>query len=81
MLENYALGGRERRNVETIHLLTEAMRIGFYNRAKYLGDTDYVDVDLARLTSKEFVESYHSRIDREAAMASSRIGRRHHHTQ
>ena len=74
VLENYDLGGGERRYVGTIHLLAEAIRIGFYNRAKYLGDTDYVDVDLARLTSKEFVEPFHSRIDREAAMASSELG-------
>ena len=74
MLENYALGVGERRYVETIHLLAEAMRIGFYNRAKYLGDTDYVDVDLARLTSKEFVEPFYSRIDREAAMTSNELG-------
>ena len=42
--------------------------------AKYLGDTDYVDVDLARLTSKEFVEPFCSRIDREATTASSELG-------
>ncbi len=74
MLENYALDGGERRYVGTIHLLAETMRIGFYNRAKYLGDTDYVDVDLARLTSKEFVEPFRSRIDREATTASSGLG-------
>ena len=74
MLENYALGDGERRYVETIHQLAEAMRIGFYNRAKYLGDTDYVDVDLAHLTSKKFVEPFHSRIDRETATASSELG-------
>ena len=50
------------------------MCIGFYNRAKYLGDTDYVGVDLVRLTSKEFVEPFHPRIDRDAAMASSELG-------
>ena len=74
VLENYDLGGGERRSAETIHLLVEAMRIGYYNRAKYLGDTDYVDVDLSRLTSKEFVEPFHSRIDLEAAMASIELG-------
>ena len=74
ILENYDLSAADRRDAGTIHLLAEAMRIGFYNRAKHLGDMDYVDIDLARLTSKEFVEPFYSRIDREAAMASSELG-------
>ena len=74
MLEGYDLSAWGRRDPGTIHLLAEAMRIGFYNRAKYLGDTDFVDVDVTRLTSKEFAEPFQSRIDLEAAMASRDLG-------
>ena len=81
MLEDYDLSGWERRDAGTIHLLAEAMRIGFYNRAKYLGDADFVGVDVTRLTSKEFAEPFGSRIDLEAAMAQQRTGRGHHHAR
>ena len=74
MLEDYDLSGWKRRDAGTIHLLAEAMRIGFYNRAKYLGDADFVGVDVTYLTSKEFAEPFGSRIDLETAMASSELG-------
>ena len=74
LLENYDLGSLERRDAGTIHLIAEAMKIGFYNRAKYLGDSDFVDVDLAMLTSKEFAGQFLDRISPGAAVASSELG-------
>lgn len=74
ILEAYDLGSMERRDTGTIHLITEAMRIGFYNRAKYLGDSDFVDVDTEMLTSKEFASQFRDRISPDAAMASSELG-------
>ena len=74
VLERYDFTGSQRRDPATIHLLTEAMRIAFYNRAKYLGDSDFVDVDVSRLTSKEFVEPFQAQIDLESATASSVLG-------
>ena len=74
LLENYDLGSLERRDAGTIHLIAEAMKIGFYNRAKYLGDSDLVDVDLEMLTSKEFAGQFLDRISPGAALASSELG-------
>ena len=74
LLENYDIGTRERRDPQTIHLIAEAMKIGFYNRAKYLGDPDFVDADLEMLTSKEFVNQFRDRISLEAAMTSNELG-------
>ena len=74
LLENYDLGSLERRDAGTIHLIAEAMKIGFYNRAKYLGDSDFVDVDLAMLTSKEFAGQFLDRISPGAAVPSSELG-------
>ena len=74
LLENYDLGSLDRRDAGTIHLIAEAMKIGFYNRAKYLGDSDFVDVDLAMLTSKEFAGQFLDRISPGAAVASSELG-------
>jgi len=36
------------------HLLIEAMRRAYRDRAEYLGDSDYVEVDVQRLISREY---------------------------
>lgn len=74
LLENYEIGKMGRRDAATIHLLTETMRIGFYNRAKYLGDTDFVSVDLKKLTSKPFANGFRDRIGKERATRSLELG-------
>ncbi len=73
-LEHYEMGGWNRRDAKTIHLLAETMKIGFYNRAKHLGDTDFVEVDLDALTAKAFVDEFQARIDLDQAMPSSDLG-------
>ncbi len=40
--------------VKQIHLLTEAMRRAYRDRALYLGDPDFVDVPMALLTSADY---------------------------
>ena len=74
LLEHYDLEGWNRRDAQTLHLLAETMKIGFYNRAKYLGDTDFVDVDLEALTAKAFIDEFEARIDLDQAMPSSALG-------
>jgi gamma-glutamyltranspeptidase/glutathione hydrolase len=48
ILNGYDLDSLER--VEQVHLLVEAMRRAYRDRAVYLGDPDFVDVPVARLT-------------------------------
>jgi len=74
LLEAYDLSEMKRRDPKVVHLLTESMRIGFYNRAKFLGDTDFVSVDLPKLTSKEFIKPFRDRINLAKAMKSSELG-------
>ncbi len=74
LLEHYDLAGWDRRDAQTVHLLAETMKIGFYNRAKYLGDTDSVDVDIETLTAKAFIEEFYPRIDLDQAMPSRALG-------
>ncbi|MGB0712357.1 MAG: gamma-glutamyltransferase [Gammaproteobacteria bacterium] len=49
MLKQRPLGPKG--SVQRMHLLTEIMRRAYRDRALYLGDSDHVDVPVARLTS------------------------------
>jgi gamma-glutamyltranspeptidase / glutathione hydrolase len=53
ILEAYDLRGMGHNSATYVHHVAEAMRRAFRDRATYLADTDYVDVPLHRLTSKE----------------------------
>jgi gamma-glutamyltranspeptidase / glutathione hydrolase len=47
ILQGYDLAGMDR--ATRVHLVTEAMRRAYRDRAQYLGDPDYVDVPVQRL--------------------------------
>ena len=74
LLEGYDLSEWKRRDPKTIQLLTETMQIAFYNRAKYLGDTDFVKVDLPKLISKDFIRPFRDKINLDHALSSSKLG-------
>ena len=56
-------------NAAAFHLMIEAMKLAYADRAEYLGDADRVDVPLDRLTSKAYAAELRSRIDRSRATA------------
>jgi gamma-glutamyltranspeptidase/glutathione hydrolase len=53
VLETFDLAKHDRWSPETNHLMIEAMRRAYLDRARYLGDADFVTIP-ARLTSKEY---------------------------
>jgi len=57
------------------HLQIEAMRRAFLDRARFLGDPDFVDVPVARLTSKAHARTLARSIDRERASDSAALGK------
>ncbi len=63
MLERSNLRSRGRYSTAALHLTVEAMRHAFFDRARYLGDADYVAVPLARLTSKQYAARIAKGID------------------
>jgi len=69
ILEGFDLKSMGHNSAEYIHHLTEAMRIAFRDRARFLGDQDFVEVPLERLTSKEYARELRASID------ASRAGR------
>ncbi len=70
VLEAFDLGSMKRRDAATIHLLAETMRVAFYARAKYLGDTDFVKLDLPKLTSKPFADTLRTNVNTQHATSS-----------
>ena len=58
-----------------LHLQIEAMRRAYLDRARHLGDPDFVDVPVARLTSKEHARSVAASIDPAKASRSIDLGK------
>jgi gamma-glutamyltranspeptidase/glutathione hydrolase len=57
-----------------LHLEVEAMRRAYLDRARYLGDPDFANVPVARLTSKEYARSVAASIDLSRASSSVALG-------
>lgn len=63
IMENYDVKALGHNSVETIHLWSEASKLMFADRAKYMADTDFVDVPLAGLASKDYAKELVGKID------------------
>ena len=72
ILEPYDI--RQRGRMERVHLVVEAMRRAYRDRALYLGDTDYVDVPIDRLTSKAYAAGLRASIRSDRATPSDMLG-------
>ena len=57
ILEGFPIGELGFGSAETMHLMAEAMKRAYADRSEYLGDSDFVDVPLAGLTSKDYAGS------------------------
>ena len=80
ILEGFDLAEMGHNSSEYLHVLTEAMRRSFADRAQYLGDPAFnPDMPVAKLTSKKYAALLRQGIDlSEASMSdSSTFNRRH----
>jgi len=73
ILEAYDMAGMGYGSVDTVHILTEAMRRSFADRAAFMGDPAFYDVPLERLTSKDYAEVLRQNIDTEKATDSADV--------
>ena len=73
ILEGYNLRTAGWSSSEKYHLLIEAMRRAFADRAEFLGDPDFVDVPVARLIDKNYAERLRRTIEADKASKSSEI--------
>ena len=72
ILEQFPLG--DTRVPDNAHLVIEALRRGFQDRTRYLGDSDFVSVPSSKLTAKSYAKGRAAGIDRTAATPADVLG-------
>ena len=77
ILENYDLAHLGDRTPASMHLITEAFRRAYMDRAEYLGDPDYNTIPVAELTSKKYAAAWRAGIAADAATPSAALVRPH----
>ena len=75
MLEPLELKSKGLLSAPALHLQVEAMRRAYLDRARYLGDPDFVDVPVARLASKEHARQTAATIAADKASSSAELGK------
>jgi gamma-glutamyltranspeptidase/glutathione hydrolase len=73
ILEGFDLPERAADAPETLHLMIEAMKRAYADRARYLGDSAFSDAPLERLLSKDYAARQRSTIDPERATPAAAI--------
>ncbi len=63
ILERVNIAGRPRFAPMTLHLMVEAQRRAYLDRAEFLGDPDFTEIPVARLTSKTHARRLAASID------------------
>ena len=63
ILENFDLRGMGFHSADATHVIAETMKIMFADRSIAMGDPDFVNVNVAKLTSKEYAKTLAARID------------------
>lgn len=67
ILEGFDLAALQSGGAPAIHLVSEAMKLAFADRAAYMGDSDFVDVPVERLVSKAHAKIQRARINTRSA--------------
>ncbi|HLV76385.1 MAG TPA: gamma-glutamyltransferase [Marinobacter sp.] len=73
ILEPYPIGEWGHNSARTIHHMAEAMKLAYADRAEYLGDTDFVEVPLKGLTSKDYAAGLRKTIRPDRARPATEI--------
>jgi len=75
MLEARQIQKLKPRTAEAVHATAEAMRRAFLDRARFLGDPDFVQVPVAKLTSKAHAKEVWSTFSPTQASKSTELGK------
>jgi len=74
MLEGYDIRGMQYNSAAKYHVVIEAMRRAFADRAEFMGDPAFSEIPVERLMSKSYAEQRRSSIDLLAASSSIDVG-------
>ncbi len=75
ILERFDLPKLGAMSPQALHYEIEAMRRGYLDRARYLGDPDFVKMPLEKLTSKAYAKTLAASIDPNHASSSVELGK------
>ena len=75
VLENFDLKAKGFNSAEARHFQIEAMRRAYLDRARHLGDPDFVQIPLTKLLSKDYARTLAATIDPAKASSSAELGK------
>lgn len=75
ILEGFDLSKAGFGSAEAIHLVAEAYRRAFYDRAQFLGDPEFSDLPVLELTDKEYGVEWRKSVNPKKASVSARLER------
>ena len=75
ILEGFDLRAIQRNSALHLHLVAEAYRRAFFDRAVILGDPDFVDIPVAQLIDKKYADEWRSSIYPDKASISAELQR------
>jgi len=73
VLEGFSIRELGHNTAQTIHLMAESMKLAYADRSKFLGDSDFVTVPVAGLTSKSYANDLRRKININRATQSLEI--------
>jgi gamma-glutamyltranspeptidase / glutathione hydrolase len=73
ILERYPLKEQGLGSAQNIHLMAEAMKFAYADRAEYLGDPDFTKVPVKGLTSRRYADELAAKIDPDKATPANTI--------
>jgi len=68
IMENFDVEKMGFNTARSIHAWAEAMKLMYSDRAEYMGDSDFIDIPLDGLTSKQYARDQFARIDMNSVM-------------
>lgn len=74
LLEGFDLASMTPSSLEAVHLITEASRLAYADRALYLADGDFADVPVAALLNKTYLAERATLIDTKKSMGIAKAG-------
>ena len=74
ILENFDIAQMEPMSLESIHVISEAIRIAFTDRSKYSADDDFVEVPVNSLLKKSYLKERSFLINVDAALTKVKAG-------